>query len=244
MGTQFSTSSSIPIPSITLLCIDEAFETALKAAAEAHSLPSSINITFSHTYFDALPSSTKFDLIVSPANSFGLMDGGFDAALSIAFAPQDDYLALTRVAKKALYNEYRGFAPPGSCLIVPLEGEPDLKPNDWGCKYMAISPTMKIPQAVRWDREVVFECMWTLCAAVDRHNRRVKEGGEGSEIKTMMMTPFATGCGIVSPQKWAAQTVLALKQFVEAVEKEEEWMAMSWPSIKGLHREVEKTYDL
>jgi O-acetyl-ADP-ribose deacetylase (regulator of RNase III) len=223
--------------------------TAFNAAAEKHKLPDSVNITIHNDRLDGLDSSIQFDAIVSPANSYGRMDGGFDDALSRAFTPKDNYHGLTRVAQAALYKEYRGFLPPGSCLLVDLEGQTGLKPNDWGCKYLALCPTMKIPQDVKWDREVVYECIWTLLAAIDRHNRGVLENAshvepkEGqTEIRSILMTPMATGCGFWSAQRWAEQTVLAIKQFVDAVENEEKWKSLKWGGIREYARQLERTY--
>ena len=229
--------------------MEEKFITAFEAARETYALPSSINITYHESSLAAVDQSVKFDAIVSPANSFARMDGGFDDALSRAFAPRADYLALTRVTQAAVYKEYRGFAPPGSCLLIDLDEE-SLKKNDWGCRYLALCPTMKTPSDVRWDREVVFECIWTLLAAIERHNRRVAEakpdtshdGSKEKEIRSVMMTPLATGCGIVSAEKWAAQTVIAMRQFVEAEERA--GLEKRWEEILRGALQVKKTWNL
>lgn len=187
------------------------------------------------------------DAIVSPANSYARMDGGFDDALSRALSPADDYMALSRVAQDAVYAAYRGFAPPGSCLLVDVD-DARLRGREerWGCKWVAVCPTMKVPQEVRWDREVVYECVWALLAGVDRHNRRVRGGESGGvgEIRSVLMTPLATGYGGWSAERWAAQTVLAMKHFVEAVENERRWAVMGPVRIMGHVGEVEKTYGL
>ncbi|KAF2646018.1 macro domain-like protein, partial [Massarina eburnea CBS 473.64] len=212
-----------PIPSIHLLCMYKKYITAFECARETYSLPPSIKITYHESSLAALEPGVSFDAIVSPANSFARMDGAFDDALSRVFSPQADYLGLTSVTQAAVYKEYRGFLPPGASLLVDMEGEEGkrvgLRKNDWGCRYLALCPSMKVPENVNWDREVVFESVWTLLAAIERHNRRMgEEGGEveGKVIESVLMTPLATGVGLVSPEKWAAQTVLAIRQFVEA----------------------------
>lgn len=58
------------------------------------------------------------------------------------------------------------------------------------------------------------------------------------------MTPLAVGVGKVSMDRWAAQTVLALKHFVDAVEKPERWGALQWDAIEKDCGEVEKTWGL
>ncbi|KAM5344247.1 hypothetical protein ACJ41O_012784 [Fusarium nematophilum] len=218
------------IPRIHLLCLYETFVGAFNEAAEAHGLPSSITVSTHNCLLGDLPSSTQFDTVVSPANSYGRLDGGFDGAISQAFSPTDDYLALTRAAQEKLYDEYRGFAPPGTCTILRIpEGFHRRSRNVWGAKYLALCPTMRVPMDVRWDREVVYNSVWSLLCAVDKHNRSATE--EGDMILSMLMTPLATGTGFVSAERWANQTVLALKHFSEALEDPDKWRSLDWPDI-------------
>lgn len=56
------------------------------------------------------------------------------------------------------------------------------------------------------------------------------------------MTPLAAGVGKVSKERWAAQTVLALKHFVDALERPERWGSLSWRDIEEDCVEVEKTW--
>lgn len=110
--------SAYPIPSIHLLCMEQRYITASNSAALTHKLPTSVTIITHYDRLAELPSTVKFDAIVSPANSYGRMDGGFDDALSRAFSPKQDYMALTRVVQKKIYEEWRGFAPVSSCKYV------------------------------------------------------------------------------------------------------------------------------
>lgn len=121
--------------------------------------------------------------------------------------------------------------------------------NEWGCRWIAICPTMRLPTNVVWDREVVYECVWSLLCEVERHNRG-QEGGmcaggerkEKNRIETVLMTPMATGVGKVSPERWAAQVVLALKHFVDAVERPERWGRLTWMELGTDAMEVSNTY--
>ncbi|KAF2439927.1 macro domain-like protein [Karstenula rhodostoma CBS 690.94] len=240
-----------PLPSIHLLCLEETHIAAFTTALRTHNAPP-LDINYHHGTLASLPQTTHFDAIVSPANSYARMDGGFDDALSRALSPADDYMALTRVASEALYAEHCGFLPPGGCMLVSLE-DARLRENEWGCKWLALCPTMKVPQRVEWDREVVYECVYALLAAIDRHNRRLREGkdgmagekvGEGREIRSVLMTPLATGYGRWSAARWAAQTVLAMKHFSEAVEAGKGWEKKGPVRVMGHVGEVEKTWDL
>lgn len=236
-----TTPPSSPLPTFHILCNKEEYITAFESARKKYSLHSSINITYHHTTLSSLPPETHFDAIVSPANSYARMDGGFDDALSRAFSPPNDYMALSRVAQEAVYKSHRGFLAPGNCLLVSLEDERLV--SKWGCKWLALCPTMKVPQRVEWDREVVYECVWGLLNAIDQRNRCLGGGLEG-RIHNVLMTPLATGYGGWSAERWAAQTVLAMKHFVEVVEGEKGWVVRGPVRIMGHVGEVEGTWAL
>ncbi len=63
------------------------------------------------------------------------------------------------------------------------------------------------------------------------------------EIKSLLMTPLATGYGRWSAERWAAQTVLAMRHFVEAMEPGKEQF-IGPIEIFEQHEEMEKTYNL
>ncbi|KAL4878045.1 hypothetical protein BJY04DRAFT_121263 [Aspergillus karnatakaensis] len=305
------------LPHIHLLLMEPKHRTAFLAAL-SKSIPSSsstprtavpppIPLTTHSTSLNQLPPTLHFDAIVSPANSYGRLDGAFDDAISRAFClPDHSYDTLTRQAQRVLYERVRGFLPPGGCVLVPfpeellhyateteienkkgrVEGEgKDKKDQDeeaskdktptstsehselggrWGCKWVALCPTMRTPDTARWDREVVYECVWSLLCAVEGWNRGFddlleNQGGEGStsigagtwageqhrrlgRIESILITPMATGCGGVSAEKWAAQFVLAMRDFVDAVERSERWERLGWGEIYEVTKDVEKTW--
>lgn len=230
------------LPHFHLLCIADEFSVAFNEALIAHGVSSAIIVNIHDYALSTLPSSVRFDLVVSPANSYGLLDGGFDDAISRAFSPREDYFALTRLTQSKLYEEYRGFAPPGTCTLIPIPDDFHKRSkNVWGTKHLALCPTMRLPQDVRWDKEVVYEAVWTLLCAVDKHNRGARDD---EKIRSLLMSPLATGTGFVSAQKWANQAVLAIKHFIEAVEKPAKWSALGWPDIRGTTKEVEQTWAL
>ncbi|KAL4920091.1 hypothetical protein BDW62DRAFT_199177 [Aspergillus aurantiobrunneus] len=237
------------IPQIQLLCMETKFINAFTSALPTHwpaydpSNPTP-RITIHNSSLASLPASTKFDLIVSPANSYGRLDGAFDEAITRAFCrpPRHDYDTLTHAAQRVLYEKYRGFAPPGTCTLVPFPAElVEENENAWGCRIVAICPTMRTPDDVRWDREVVYECVWSLLCAVEGWNRELVDG-DGKRIESLLVTPMATGCGRVSPEKWAAQFVLAIRHFVDALERPERWGRLGWREIYHDTEEVEKTW--
>ncbi|KAM5349027.1 hypothetical protein ACJ41O_008850 [Fusarium nematophilum] len=239
-----SATTTSPIPQIHLLCMEDHFISAFSSARHSHHLPSSIPIQIHNCALAQLPPAVTFDTVVSPANSYARLDGAFDDAISRAFAPINDYHALTRAAQSQLYRKWRGFAPPGTCTLISIPDDFAARSrNIWGARRVAICPTMRMPADVRWDKEVVYECVWSLLCEIDNHNRDVREGNKNEEeIRSVLMTPLATGVGRVSGDKWAAQVVLAMKHFVEASENPEKWGRMEWADLGKSCAEVQLTW--
>jgi O-acetyl-ADP-ribose deacetylase (regulator of RNase III) len=234
------------IPHINLLCMEERFIHAFHQALAQHwpetNTTPKPTITILNTSLRQVPSSTKFDLVVSPANSYGRLDGAFDDAISRAFCcpPKHGYDTLTEAAQRVLYERWRGFAPPGTCTLVPFPDEL-LGENEWGCRWVAICPTMRWPVRVSWDREVVYECVWSLLCQVEGWNRDCKRE---ERIESILITPIATGIGRVSAAKWAEQFVLAMRHFVDALQRPERWGALSWGDVTEEVEEVKATWEL
>ncbi|EER40333.1 conserved hypothetical protein [Histoplasma capsulatum H143] len=156
---------------------------------------------------NTVPHTQPFDVVVSPANSYGRLDGAFDDAISRTFClPDHPYLTLTRAAQKTLYERWRGYAPPGTCTLVPFPEE-IVKAGKalGGCRWVALCPTMRMPENVVWDREVVYK--WK-----------------------------------VSKERWAGQAVLAMKHFVDALERPERWGRLDWEELGKDSFEVETTW--
>ena len=87
-------------------------------------------ISIFNGYFESL--SGKFDCLVSAANSFGLMDGGVDLAITNFFGP-----SLQERVQREIWRNYRGEQPVGTCLMVATE--------DSRCAWLAHCPTMRVP---------------------------------------------------------------------------------------------------
>ncbi|KAH9837990.1 uncharacterized protein C8Q71DRAFT_706001 [Rhodofomes roseus] len=178
------------------------------------------------------PPHTEFDCIVSPANSYGIMDGGFDYYLSEALSPKGDIMALTRCAQAALKARHFGFAPPGTCTLVPLSAELRDNPRFPRCRVLAVSPTMRYPVDVSWHEDLVYNTMWSLLVEVERWNERADREGEGrGRIQKVCMTGFATGVGGASKEVCARQMVLAVKHFLDVVSEEgrKRWARKDFP---------------
>ena len=52
------------------------------------------------------------------------------------------------LAPATLYQHWKGYAPPGSCILVPLASSV-CENNAHGCASTALCPTMRIPEDSR-----------------------------------------------------------------------------------------------
>jgi len=138
-----------------------------------------------------------FDCIVSAANSFGLMDGGVDGAITGYFGQQ----VMDRVQHRII-TDYCGEQPVGTSFII--RGNETWGEND--NKYVAHTPTMRIPKnIVRTDN--VYQAMKSMLIAVDDFN--INEAGIlhssfKNPINTVACTGLGTFCGEI-PYKRAAK---------------------------------------
>ncbi len=88
----------------------------------------------------------QVDCVVSPANSFGLMDGGYDLAITKWFG-----VNLPRKVQQYILSNFYGEQPVGTSIIIDTD-------ND-GVKLIH-TPTMRSPSRIR-DPLVIYQCMRT-----------------------------------------------------------------------------------
>ncbi|KAF8893196.1 macro domain-like protein [Gymnopilus junonius] len=180
----------------------------------------------------------QFDCIVSPANSYALLDGGFDYFLAEALSP-DDVPAVTKHAQSILYSKWRGYAPPGSCTLIELEGS-TFQDNVHQCSYIALCPTMRVPSSATWNREVIYNIMWSLLVTLDQHN----SNAQGKPILKVLTTGLGTGVGNISAGKCAQQMALAVRDFVEACANPQKWSSLKWEDAKKYADDGHRTHRL
>ena len=133
--------------------------------------------------------------MVSPANSFGLMDGGVDLAI-IQFFGMD---LMDRVQEHIL-EHFRGEQPVGTCFIIGTGHRQH--------PFLAHSPTMRVPMRIT-ATDNVYQAMWAMLLAVWRHNR-----DSDRKIKTIACPGLGTATGGVQPRSAARQMSLAYDNFL------------------------------
>lgn len=150
------------------------------------------NVRVVHGRFEDLD---RFDCFITAANSFGLMDGGVDAAVIRYFG-----VPLMERVQRHILDEYLGEQPVGTSFLVET-GHPEHP-------FLAHTPTMRVPTAI--DRtDYVYKAMRAALLAVYHHNRR-----DERRIETVATPGLGTGYGQVSPMEAARQMALAYKSLL------------------------------
>jgi O-acetyl-ADP-ribose deacetylase (regulator of RNase III) len=137
------------------------------------------------------------DAMVSPANSFGIMDGGLDAAIRERIPGVD-------VRVRAMIEEkHHGEIVPGVAEVI------ETGDVDW--PHLVVAPTMRVPDDV--SRTVnAYLAFRAILLAVKRHN----EANANDPIKTLLCPGLCTGVGAMPARRSAAQMRIAYRQIKEA----------------------------
>ncbi|KAL3881632.1 hypothetical protein ACJMK2_028045 [Sinanodonta woodiana] len=151
------------------------------------------------------------DAIVSPANSFGFMDGGIDMAYSMHFGWQ-----LQERLQKVIREEYNGELLVGDAIIIPTV-EDWTKENsiDWSkfnegqpIKYLISAPTMRVPLDVS-DTVNAFLAFRAVILSVKKHNNTPGN----KPISTVLCPGLGTAVGRMPKIKCAYQMLRAYETF-------------------------------
>ena len=173
-------------------------------------------------------------------------------------SPRGDYFALTRFVQAEIYKKHRGFAIPGSAtaLLLP-ENVIDAQKGTTGCKYLIMCPTMHWPQDISWDRDIVYNTMWSLLLEIQRHNSSARESDsdgfnhhppryeeiDGKPIiRSILMPGLGTGTGRIPYGRFASQFALAVKNFDEAIRNPEKWSSLRWNDVQDIIDKLESTW--
>lgn len=127
------------------------------------------------------------DAIVSPANSFGIMDGGLDLTIrnELGFQVETDI-------QEVILNKYHGEMPIGSAEII--------KTNHDRWSYMIAAPTMRIPENVAFTLNA-YIAFRAILIAINSFN----ESKPKRPIKSLVCSGLGTGIGSMEAVKCAAQ---------------------------------------
>lgn len=128
--------------------------------------------------------SREADAIVSPANSFGIMDGGLDLAIRDVLGYE-----IQRRVQRAIVERHHGELPIGCAELVPT--------GDARWPHLVVAPTMRIPERVAqtMNAYLAFRAVLLVC--------------KRASISSVVCCGLATGIGLMEPRRCAIQMRLA-----------------------------------
>jgi O-acetyl-ADP-ribose deacetylase (regulator of RNase III) len=126
------------------------------------------------------------DALVSPANSFGYMDGGLDLVYSMKLGWH-----LEQRVREVLVAQWDGELPVGCAVIVPTDHD--------RFPWLISAPTMRVPMRVA-DTAHAFLAFRAILRAVNAHNAT-----EQPPIRTLRCPGLGTGEGRMPPTRCARQ---------------------------------------
>lgn len=165
---------------------------AMAAAFELY-FQNTENVEIIRGPFETVP---EFDCMVSAANSFGLMDGGVDAAITTYFGTQ-----LQERVQQHILREYLGEQPVGTAFVT---GTGNSK-HPW----LVHAPTMRVPLIID-GTDAVYNATRAALLAIFQHNKSARED---RKITSVVFPAMGAGCGQVSPDSVARQMRLAWNSF-------------------------------
>jgi O-acetyl-ADP-ribose deacetylase (regulator of RNase III) len=135
------------------------------------------------------------DAVVSPANSFGFMDGGIDLVLSHRFGWE-----LSDRLRQRIEAEHDGELLVGEALL--------LETHDPEIPFLVSAPTMRVPQNVAETPNAYLAFRAVLRAA------RAHERAGARPMKSILCPGLATATGRMPPERCAFQMAIAYREIV------------------------------
>lgn len=139
---------------------------------------------------------SEVDIIVSPANSFGLMDGGYDLAITEYFGEE-----LMHCVQEKIIKEWYGEQPVATSISVKI-------PNS--DKWLIHTPTMRTPEIIK-DERIIYQCTRTTLIEANKLG-----------LDSIVIPAFGGGVGNVEPDIIAKYMYIAYEQ-VKNVPAEIDW---------------------
>ncbi|MDR2410169.1 MAG: macro domain-containing protein [Bacteroidales bacterium] len=140
----------------------------------------------------------KADSIVSPANSFGFMDGGIDLAYSRYFGWD-----LQKKLQEIIRDEYFGELPVGNAVIVETKNKE--------IKYLISAPTMRVPQDISGTVNAYLAFRAALIA-VKKFNKKMNNA-----IESVLCPGLGTLSGSMPPTICAVQMRKAYDSILKGI---------------------------
>ena len=169
---------------------------------------------------DIFKTAPAADAIVSPANSFGFMDGGIDMVYSLYFGWQ-----MQERLQEVLRSKHDGECLVGQCVTIPAyaptqkfsEIEIDKNKNEGkAIKYLISAPTMRVPLDISSTCNAYLAFRGVILAARE-FNLGLKQNGDTLElgpIKRILCPGLGTAVGMMPAYRCAFQMKEAFDTFI------------------------------
>lgn len=141
------------------------------------------------------------DALVSPANSFGFMDGGIDMAISRFFGWH-----VQQRLQHLIQTKYHGELLVGQADIVAT--------NHAQIPYLISAPTMRVPMILK-DSVNIYLAIRAVLLLV-KHGQFADGTPISNKVKSIALPGMGTGVGRVSPQIFSRQMNQAVEDVIEA----------------------------
>ena len=135
------------------------------------------------------------DALVSPANSFGFMDGGIDQAIDRFYGGAAQRAVLDGIAER-----FYGELPVGTATVIEMPSR--------RFPFLVVAPTMRVPGDARGTINAYLAMRAALVAVLD-HNR-----GRGVPIASLAVPGLCTGIGSMPADESALQMRAAYEMII------------------------------
>jgi O-acetyl-ADP-ribose deacetylase (regulator of RNase III) len=158
----------------------------------------------------------RCDALVSPANSFGYMDGGLDLAYLRYFGSQ-----LQAAVRTKIRSDFHGELPVGQAAVVSTCHE---------CvPFLVVAPTMRIPEKIGGTVNAYLAFRAALLATIARNAR------DAGSIKSLHVPALGTEIGAMPLTRAARQ----MRAAYDSVFRDPDWLKD--PTAILMHHEYLRT---
>lgn len=154
------------------------------------------------------------DAMLSPANSFGIMDGGLDAAIVEQLGH-----GIQRRVQEMILEDWHGEMPVGVAAVV------ETGHATW--PYLVVAPTMRVPESAALTLNAYLAFRAALLAV-----KKFNETHDERRINSMLVSGLGTGVGGMDPRRCAAQMRVAYRYLADKPRK------LSFNTIYEVHKKM------
>ncbi|MEK8132903.1 hypothetical protein WMW72_33980 [Paenibacillus filicis] len=177
-----------------------------------HSFESLEGVSIVHGSFTDVE---DWDCLITPGNSYGIMDGGFDLRAAKFFGPE-----LEPRVRSNIFAVHAGIQPVGTSLIVPTDNQ--------NHPFLSYTPTMRVPMPIVGTINV-FLAMKAALQTISHHNDFA--GGKW-RIRKVICPGLGTATGHVSYEVAAYQMRLAYDVVSDPIARS------TWEKVEEFERQL------